>query len=473
MPSTLTGRRPDPHTGAALAGDEGLGDPAGTPRGARLNAWLNDPADPWWERPGPTPAQLRNDVAGALAFLVVALAMVAVAKSMGMRYESEETWRAYVATAAMILPLAARRRYPLAVLLASSGLFVGLSYLSPEAAFQIAFQVAYFTALYTAVAWARDRRPLWIAMGLVLLAMTLWVVAYFTVTAGFEEAAANYGEPDGPLPQLTAAVLYSAVVNLAYFGGAILVGRSSWRGALQRERLAAQAAQIREQAAELARRAVVDERLRIARELHDVVAHHVSVIGIQAAAARRVLPRDPGETAQALRTIESSSRDAVAEMRSLLGVLRSETGAGREDGRAPEPGLRELAELADTHRAAGLAVTLTVVEEREGDLLGLSGPLALCVYRVAQEALANVRRHSTAARVSVTVRTGTTTAATRWVEVEVVDDGAPRSGTAGSGYGLRGLRERVQLHSGEAEIGPREGARGWRVRARLPLRSAS
>ncbi|MFC5999775.1 sensor histidine kinase [Quadrisphaera sp. GCM10027208] len=432
---------------------------------ARLNAWLNDPDDPLWERPGPTKRQQHNDVLGALVAVAAGLLGILLTKSMGAVVEGEETWRAYVATAAMIAPLALRRRAPILVLTVASALFLGLSYLSPEASVQLAFQVSYFAALYTAVAWARDRRLLWIAMGLVLLTMALWVVVTFTAASGYAGLIADGEDADGPLPPVTAAVIYTAVVNLAYFGGAILIGRSSWRSALQRARLARQAQQIAEQSEELSRRAVVDERLRIARELHDVVAHHVSVIGVQAGAARKVRDRDPAAATRALRAIEDASRTAVAEMRSLLGVLRSDTllpGAGR----APEPDLQQIDALVAEH--SHLDVTVTRVEEHPGDLAQVPAPVALSLYRIVQESLANVERHSTARRVAVTLRTGTGPSGS-WVEAEIVDDGVPRAGTAGSGYGLGGIRERVHLHGGEAEIGPRVTARGWRVRARLPI----
>ncbi|MCK6211818.1 sensor histidine kinase [Georgenia sp. EYE_87] len=450
--------------------------PERTDTAGRLNAWLNDPVDPSWVRPGPGARQLRQDAVGTALFLMLALGMLVVSKSMGLRIDGEDTWRAFVAMTLMILPLAVRRRFPLTVLLASSALFLGLSYLSPEAAMQITFQAAYFAALYAAVAWAPDRRLLWLANGLVLLTMALWVVITFTMTATFERMTDSYGQPDGPLGQMTAAVLYSVAVNLAFFGGAILVGRSSWRAALQQQRLAAQADRIREQSGELARRAVVDERLRIARELHDVVAHHVAVIGIQAGAARRVLGKNPDAATEALRTIEGSSRDAVAEMRSLLGVLRSETDLAQDGAeRAPEPDLAGLRPLVESVSEAGLAVELRRVEERPGDLENVPGPLGLSIYRTVQESLANVARHSTATRALVTLRTGTDRdgsegPAPRWVEVEVIDDGRPRGGTEGSGFGLRGIRERVALHGGDAEIGPRRTGTGWRVRARFGLR---
>ncbi|MBI9115667.1 sensor histidine kinase [Sanguibacter suaedae] len=457
----------------------------------RLDLWLNDPVEPLWERPGPTRAQVRNDVIGTAVFLVVALLMVLLSKSVGAS-DDEATWRGYVATALMILPLLVRRTHPLSALVLSSALFLGLTYLSVSAAIELAFQGAYFAAIYAAVAWARDRRMLWIAMSLVLLTMTLWLVSTFTMATGFMDQFERF-EPDGPVPQLAAAVLYTSIINLAYFGGAIAAGRASWRSALQRERLAEQTVQVREQAGELARRAVVDERLRIARELHDVVAHHVSVIGVQAGAARKVLTRNPDAAAEALRTIEASSRQAVGDMRSLLGVLRSETDTDRPDGsRAPEPGLGDLADLVEVQRAGGLDVDLTVVEDAL-PLADVPGPVALSLFRTVQESLSNVARHSTASHARVTVRTGTTThpvtdeehpapddpasaaqpTVTRWIEAEVLDDGQQRPGTSGSGYGLRGIRERVQLHRGEAEVGPRLTGTGWRVRVRFPLDGAS
>ena len=447
----------------------------------RLNAWLNDAEEPLWERPPPTSRQVRNDVYGAFALLAVGLVALVMFRSVQGAPDGEGAWDAYGALCLMVAPLVVRRRFPLIALMLSSGLFLVLSYAAPSAGYQLTFQVAYFATLYAAVAWARDRRALWIAMGLVLLTMTLWVVIELTMTSGTEITPDE--DPDGPVPPFVANVVYTTLLNLAYFGGAIVAGRASWRSALQRTRLTQQAERIRAQGDELARRAVVDERLRIARELHDVVAHHVSVIGVQAGAARTVLTRDPEAASDALRSIEGSSRQAVGDMRSLLGVLRSETETDRESGehRAPEPGLGDLNDLVQVHRASGLAVDLAVVEDA-GPLDGVPGPVALSMFRTVQEALANVTRHSTAAHARVAVRTGWTSVvapaaggpdhADRWVEVEVVDDGQPRAGSAGSGYGLRGIGERVLLHRGESEVGPRRSGAGWRVRVRLPFDSS-
>jgi signal transduction histidine kinase len=447
-----------------------------TPLTARVTAWLNDPEDPFWSRPAPTAAQRRNDVLAALGFLLVALLASVLVHSYAGLAEGDEPWRFYLSTVLIVVPLALRRRYPLPVVVASSALFLGLTYASPTAAMTLPFQGAYFAALYAAVAWSRDRQALWVAMSVVVGTMSLWLLGAFTITNAYADFLTGLGEVDGPLPQLPSYALFTLLMNAVYFGGAVLTGRASWRAALQQHRLAAQAQRIREQSAEIARRAVVDERLRIARELHDVVAHHVSVIGIQAGAARKVLDRDPAAATTALRTIEASSRTAVGEMRQLLGVLRAEDEEGAPGpgggtaARRPDPGLADIAALARRHADNGLAVDVRTVEAVPGDLDRIPPALGLSVFRCAQESLSNVIRHSTATTASVTLRTGRGPEGP-WFELEVLDDGSPRRGTAGTGFGLQGLRERVRLHGGEAEIGPRSGRPGWRVRTRCPLPS--
>lgn len=437
-------------------------------RRTRLLHWLNDPEDPDWERPGPSPAQQRNDVLGMVLALGVGLLMVMFAKSFGMRLPGEPAWRAYLALVLMVLPLAIRRRFPLITLVLSSILFLALSYLSPEAATSLTFQVAYFTALYSAVAWARDRRALWILNVLVLVEMAVWLTVSFTLTNAFT-GEDLFEDAAGPMSPLPAYLLHTAVMNFAYFAGAMLIGRTSWRGALERERADAHARRLAEQAEELARRAVVDERIRIARELHDVVAHHVSVIGIQAAAARRVMGRSAEQAEGALRTVESASREAVTEMRSLLKVLRSDEGDEASDGsRLPEPTLADVDMLAGSFTSSGVQVSVHRVEHSPGALAQIPAPLALSAYRCIQESLTNIHRHSTATTAQVTIRTGGEAPAP-WLEVEVLDAGRPRPGTSGTGYGLRGITERAALHQGVAEVGPRGHHQGWRVRVRFPV----
>jgi signal transduction histidine kinase len=209
------------------------------------------------------------------------------------------------------------------------------------------------------------------------------------------------------------------------------------------------------------REAVAAERAAIARELHDVVAHHMSVMVVQAGAARAVSGSDPAATAEALRQIEASGRTGLAEMRRLLEVLKAE---GDGDGRAPQPGLARLDELLDAMRASGLPVEAVV----EGTPRTLSPGVDLSAYRIVQEALTNALRHAGGASARVLVRYEPD-----GLELEIADDGhGPRDELeASGGQGLIGMRERVQLFGGELEAGPRPGG-GFLVRARLPSEPA-
>jgi signal transduction histidine kinase len=207
--------------------------------------------------------------------------------------------------------------------------------------------------------------------------------------------------------------------------------------------------------------AVAAERASIARELHDVVAHHMSVMVVQAGAARAVIGSDPAATAEALRQIEASGRTGLTEMRRLLEVLKAEEESG---GRAPQPGLSRLDELLDAMRSSGLPVEAVV----EGTPRALSPGVDLSAYRIVQEALTNTLKHAGGASARVVV--GYQPDA---VELEIADDGAgpPEDPEASGGHGLIGMRERVLLFGGELEAGPRPGG-GFLVRARLPSEPA-
>lgn len=219
------------------------------------------------------------------------------------------------------------------------------------------------------------------------------------------------------------------------------------------------AAGLERQREDEARRAVAVERGRIARELHDVVAHHVSVMVVQAGAARRVLVAHPDQATEALASVEAVGRQALDELRRVLGVLRSVPAADGTDDRAPQPGLDAVALLAEQVREAGLPVDVQV----EGDVRPLPVGVDLSAYRIVQEALTNALKHAGPARASVTLRYGAD-----GVELEVVDDGRGAASPAGNGHGLLGMRERVELFGGELKVGPRPGG-GYAVRARLPV----
>lgn len=278
----------------------------------------------------------------------------------------------------------------------------------------------------------------------------------WSVVAGSAVVAAGVLVMDGP--RLLAGDPLDEVLP-AWFILAGLVGLGRWMRHRhpETEQLQARAVRTEQQVAEQATRAVADERARIARELHDLVAHSMGVIVIQAQAGQRALDSRPDLARGALASIETAGRQGLAEMRRLLGLL---TGAA-EDTVSPQPGLSALDELIGQVRSAGVRVELVV----EGPVASLPAGVDLAAYRIVQEALTNVLKHAGPASVEVLVR-----ARGGVVEVEVCDDGrgAP---TPGPGHGLIGMRERAALYGGNLEAGGQPGG-GYRVRARLSVEEA-
>jgi signal transduction histidine kinase len=248
----------------------------------------------------------------------------------------------------------------------------------------------------------------------------------------------------------------NALPVLIWWAAAIGIGRGL------RERQALVEA-LRERSARLERDrerdmadAALEERARIARELHDVIAHAVSLMVVQASAERRLLGPDQRRTADTLETIESSGREALGELRRLLGVLRA---PGRER-LAPQPGLDALPELLDEGHRGGHEIRLEV----EGEAVRLPAGLDLTAYRIVQEGLTNARRHAPGTAVDLTLR---------WwpaeLEIEVADHGpGPPTNPNGVGHGLIGMRERASLYGGTLRTGPGADG-GFRVLARLPI----
>jgi signal transduction histidine kinase len=238
-----------------------------------------------------------------------------------------------------------------------------------------------------------------------------------------------------------------------FIGGAWLAG---W---LVRRR-AAQARTALAHSDELARSAVSDERTRIARELHDVVAHSVSIVAVQAGAAEELIERDPAAAREHMRAVRRTAREAMTEMRRLLDVLRTD-----EPRFAPTPGLSRLGDLLAETRAAGVPVELI----EQGPRPELPAGVDLVVFRVVQESLTNVRKHARGAPTQVALRY-----ASRAIEIEVTNPTQPgrhrRNGTDHSrgGHGLIGMRERALLFGGSFDAGERPG-HGFRVRVVLPL----
>lgn len=337
-----------------------------------------------------------------------------------------------VAAGAVLPVLAVRRRPILALAVSFCGAGLNVALTAPaEGAFQTF--VALIVLAFGVGTYVSGRRS----------PVTLAVLECATVAVG---VVVRLGQ-DYPSPTF--------LPILVWFAAAWGVGRlvRSWRlRAVELERLTGQLAAERDARA---REAVTVERARIARELHDVIAHNVSVMSVQAAAADRVLDGDQPVVREALRTIEGTARATVDEMRRMLGILRT---ADRESELAPQPGLDDVESLVEQARAAGLPVDLRV----EGTARALPAGLELSAYRILQEALTNTIKHAGEARAAVTVRY-----ASRAVEIEVLDDGPGDGGGAGTRHGIVGMRERVALFGGELETGRREEG-GWMLRARLP-----
>jgi signal transduction histidine kinase len=356
--------------------------------------------------------------------------------------------------ALIVAPLAVRRRFPLAALGVATAAYVPFALHDvPEVSVA---PVAYFIALYTAGAYGGHRRDL--VRGVATLTIGVLVV----------EAIISEGDDYEGQVSLWLVNALSAVQNLFYLASAWLLGDVVRTRRDRESTLMGQAEALRAAQADRARRAVVDERVRIARELHDVVAHHVSVMGVQAGAARRVLESRPEAVPELLGSIETSSRQAVGELQRMLGLLRADADrddpAGREDraGAGPQPTIAQLDALVGQMNEAGLVVSASV----EGGTEGLPAAVDLSAYRIVQEALTNTLKHAgagTAVRVDLHRRP-------RALEITVADDG--RAGVEGDGegghHGLVGMRERVALLGGELKVG-RARRGGFEVRAWLPL----
>ncbi|HYK70136.1 MAG TPA: histidine kinase [Streptosporangiaceae bacterium] len=418
-----------------------------------------------WSTPRePVPrGAIRADI--VLAFVTLILALV-VAKRTYSDLSGGEVAAAMFAS----VPLAARRRFPLAAFLV---LVVGV-FAARQAATDLSF-LTMLLAAYSAVVHSRFRglSLLCVALAGVLVAYVFWkgqsgaiaVVPMKLLGPGGVRIVPGPGGvfvPQGARWRLDALVALVALVGIAIVGAA---GHA-------RERIR----RLQAEHAAATERALEAERARIASELHDVVTHNVSVMIVQAGAARQVLDAAPQDARAALLAVESSGRAAMAELRHLLGLLSPAQpgqataevspagGPAAESELRPQPGLGQLPSLVTRMKAAGLPVDLQVGEVPPS----LPPGLDLAAFRVVQEALTNVLKH--AGKPATTVRVDCSDGS---LLLEVTDAGRsmPSVGPVavpGSGRGLFGLRERVAVYGGEVDAGPQPGG-GWRVRARIPV----
>jgi signal transduction histidine kinase len=318
--------------------------------------------------------------------------------------------------------VAVRRRHPTAACICAGVVVSALAAFWGEPPV-LSIALGWFCALYGLAVWSQPRR-----------------FAFGAAVVTLVQLAASAG------PAANQAALFSAVTLAVLLIARRVIG--------DRERRAQIAERERDVAA---REAVVEERARIARELHDLVAHNVSMMVVQAGAERRVLGADGGSTGEVLHTIEGIGRGALTEMRRLVGMLRSD----RDEPLAPQPGLADVAQLVAQVRAAGLPVELAI----EGEPRALPEGIELSAYRIVQEALTNALKHAGQARARVRIHYGADA-----LELEITDDGAGAGAAAtSSGHGLVGMRERVALYGGRLDAS-RVAEGGFAVRALLPIR---
>jgi signal transduction histidine kinase len=345
--------------------------------------------------------------------------------------------KALTAPLAILIPacIAVRRRWPLAagslVLIAN-----GVIFLVAGSGQSVALAVSWMCALYAIAVWTDTRG----------------FVTGFGVLVAVNAALALSG------PQTSKAVqpdfLFTVIPGVAM----LILRRAVRDRQLLAETLAARAELLEREHELRAHEAVAEERARIARELHDLVAHNVSVMVVQAGAERHALGEDQTSTRETLSSIEQAGRQALAEARRLLGMLRRKDD---NDELEPQPSLDQIDTLLEHIVRAGLPVKLAV----EGERGPLPAGVDLCAYRIVQEGLTNALKHAGPARAEVLLRY-----APRALTVEIRDDGrgAPRVNGDGAGHGLIGMRERVALYGGKLETGPREGG-GFEIHAELPL----
>jgi signal transduction histidine kinase len=332
----------------------------------------------------------------------------------------------------MTLPLLARRRWPFG---APALVFVTTGVSSFFEGALVPYSGSLFLGILVSTflfGMLRDRFEA--AVGLVIAMATVVVVGWNDPVKSFDEYIS--------VPTIMANVWLAGFALSRKLDEVDAVREKALR--LERER------------EEGAREAVAEERARLARELHDVVGHSVSVMTVQASAVRRLLLPEQEKEREALEVVEQTGRQALAEMRRLVGVLRRPEEA---PALAPQPSLEHLDKLVEHVRESGLPVELTV----EGDAVPLPVGLDLTAYRLVQEGLTNALKHARADQARVLVRYGDGE-----IEVEIADNGTGGGDGGGGGHGLVGMRERVAVYGGELEAAPRpEG--GFRLRATLPV----
>ena len=418
-----------------------------------------DPVPDQWVRRRPTSDEARTDALIAAVMFCLGILALTLFRMVGFYDDPAGPVTSLLCIALGTVPLALRRLYPTLTLFVVAIAMVFIAELEvPET---LIINIAVFMAIYTVGAWSRDRRRAVRVQTVVVVAMLLWLFsAFLRETLSVEEDVLA-----GEMTPALAYWLYQLLINLLYFAGAVWFGHHAWGKARTEARLEEQTEALQAERAVVASQAVSLERLRIARELHDSVAHHVSLMGVQAGAARTLLKTDAAAAEDFIRQIESSARSSVSEMQSILGVLRD--GSAEAEEPVSALGIDQIDDLLAAARTAGLETRYEV----HGEPKALRPVHSLTLYRIAQEALTNIRKHAgEGAATDVRLRWRSAS-----VELEILDDGGRRRhhGTAqpSSGHGLPGMRERAAALGGSFDCGPREPT-GFFIRVDLPVAEA-
>jgi signal transduction histidine kinase len=367
---------------------------------------------------------------------LIVIAAIEMALEVGIKYGAPDgpttpPWFAVPATALIVLPLLARRRFPFAAPAALWGLAAVLSFVDGRlVVFTTTASIAGLVAAFL-LGNLPDRTQARAGLIVVLAGAVILM----------------YNNPSRTVDELV-------FIPVMFLGG-WLTGFAVRQRAAQAEEAEERAARAERERATAARIAVAEERGRIARELHDIVAHAMSVMVLQVGAVRHRLPQSLTEDKEALTEVEKAGRSALAEMRRLLGAMHD----GQDVELAPQPGLDSLDALVERIDRAGLPVRLQV----DGDIVPLPRAVDLSAYRIVQEGLTNSFKHAEASAADVVVRYGV-----QDLELEVRDNGVGFASSDGLGHGLVGIHERVKIYGGEMSAGPGQDG-GFVLKVRLPL----
>ncbi|MFZ4895505.1 sensor histidine kinase [Plantibacter sp. Mn2098] len=416
----------------------------------------SNPDDAGWRRPPPTHDDFRRDAILAAAMLVGALVSLGLYSVTGIFRHAAPMWVGVIWAFVIITPLAWRRRAPsVAAFIIAATFVTGAMLPVPEGLFA---NIALFLALYSVGAWVANRQHAFIVRVIIIAGMFIWLIAAMFVEATNPDATPGLSRA-GAFSPYVAFQLAQIMLNLLYFGAAYYFGERSYAAARERAALELRTRELSAERERTARQAVALERLRIARELHDVVAHHVSVMGVQAGAARTVLDVDRDAAREALASVETGARSAIDELHKMLGTLRAHTDEAGENAEASTLGVRHLGDLTDGSTASGLPTRYEVI----GEAAAISPVISLNLYRITQEALTNARKYggsSATAEVRLRYLDGA-------VELEITNTGNVPSTARAGGLGIIGMRERVEASGGRFEARPRTRG-GYLVRAHIP-----